>query len=293
MRRRLLALLVTLGAWAGPALAAIPTDDAAQLTQRSQTSAATVKLVPITTQRKDANKGVNCSVTTGKKASITDPTVKPQPGAGARSIQPYAPAMPAAPAPEARGPTRSSQEHFRTTGDVVAGVEASRSTIGVAETSLRTAGQQAGTAPTVMGALDANSAVRVQVGQAWNGATGSANLWVTALNALNLARTSDRSRAAVGMQSVGLPPSTLAASCPVGAIGTGTAGDPCRSHGICAAALAGVAADHACVIGRFIDESGAAGFFLMRVPAGSPALFDPEAPLSLTDLIVALARQQP
>ena len=275
MRRRLLALLVTLGAWAGPAIAAIPTDDAAQLTQRSQTSAATVKLVPITIQRKDANKGVNCSVTTGKKASITDPTVKPQPGAGARSIQPYAPAMPAAPAPEARGPTRSSQEHFRTTGDVVAGVEASRSTIGVAETSLRTAGQQAGTAPTVMGALDANSAVRVQVGQAWNGATGSANLWVTALNALNLARTNDLSRAALGMRAAAAAPGVSAiAACPVGAIGTGSAADPCRSPGFCAVTLAG-AADPACITGRFVDEQGAGGFFVMRVPAGGVVPFDP------------------
>ncbi|WP_375459316.1 hypothetical protein [uncultured Enterovirga sp.] len=292
--RLLTGALVLAGcAWSGSAAAAIPTDDAAQLTQRSQTSAATVKLVPITTQRKDANKGVNCSVTTGKKASITDPTVKPQPGAGARSIQPYAPAMPATPAPEARGPARSSQEHFRSTGDVVAGVESSRSTIGVAGTSLRMAGQQVGTAPTVMGALDANSAVRVQVNQAWNGATGSANLWVTALNALNLARTNDRSRAAIGMQAVAVAPGSSATACPVGAVGSGTAGDPCRSPGVCAAAIAGAVSDPACVTGRFVDDQGATGFFVTRVPAGNIVPFDPQTPLSLADLIAAFARSLP
>ena len=293
--RTLAGFLVLAGCgWAGVASAAIPTEDAAVLTQRSETSAATVKLLPITTGRRDANKGVNCAVTTGKKASVTDPTVKPQPGAGTRTIQPYAPDMPGTPAPEARGATRSSQEHFRSTGDVVAGVEASRSTIGEAETSLRTAGQQVGAAPTVMGALDGNSAVRIQVNQAWNGAIGSTNLWVTALNSLNLARTSDRSRAALGMQTVVLAPGQLAAaSCPVGTVGSGTAGDPCRSPGICQAALSGAATDPACVTGRFVDDRGAAGFFLVRVPAGSAARFDPESPLTLADLIAALARMQP
>ena len=60
-----------------PALADIPVDDAAQLTQRSQTASTTVKLVPVTTQRQDANSGVKCAVTTGKKATITNPTVQP------------------------------------------------------------------------------------------------------------------------------------------------------------------------------------------------------------------------
>src|SRR3954452_23552364 len=102
-----------------PAVANIPVDDAAQLTQRSQTAGATVKLVPITTQRQDANQGVKCAVTTGKKASVADPAVRPQAGAGSRTIRAYAPKMPAAPAVDAKGAVLSSQTLFKTTGDVV------------------------------------------------------------------------------------------------------------------------------------------------------------------------------
>ena len=49
----------------------IPVNDAAQLTQHSLTASTTTKLVPVTTQRQDANSGVKCAVTTGKKATIT------------------------------------------------------------------------------------------------------------------------------------------------------------------------------------------------------------------------------
>ena len=83
--------------WAQSAAASIPTIDAAQLTQHARTSSSTVQLVPIEGKRKDANQGVHCAVTTGKKASVSNPTVQPQSGAGSRMIQSYAPDMPAAP----------------------------------------------------------------------------------------------------------------------------------------------------------------------------------------------------
>ena len=64
-RMVLVAGLIVAGAV--PALADIPVNDVAQLTQKSLTAGTTVKLVPVTTQRQDANNGVHCAVTTGKK----------------------------------------------------------------------------------------------------------------------------------------------------------------------------------------------------------------------------------
>ena len=286
MKALAFAILVAGFAWTSSARADIPTVDAAVLTERSQTSSTTLKLVPITTQRKDANQGVNCAVTTGKKASLSDPTVQPQAGAGARAIQSYAPEMPAIPTPDARGSALNSQTLFKSTGDVVAGLDASRSTLGAAGSAFRTAGQQVGTAPTVMGALDMNSAARVQNNLAWNSTIGSANLWVTALNALNLARSSDASRTAIGMRSAAAPIVTvpIVPACPVGTVGSGTIADPCRSPtGTCS-----VASLSSCATTRFIDGDGNAAIALL--PLGTASVrAEASSLLSLADLIAALA----
>lgn len=216
--------------WAGSAAASIPTIDAAQLTQHARTSSSTVQLVPIESKRKDANRQVHCAVTTGKKAGVADPTVQPQADAGSRMIQSYAPDMPAAPVAGAQGATLNSQTLFKSSGDVAAGVDAGHATTAAALSAFRTASRQVGTATTVMAALDMNSASRLHNGLAWNSVTDAANLWVQALNALNLAATSDASRAAMAMRTtVTTAPSTLVGGCPVGLLGTGTAADPCRS----------------------------------------------------------------
>lgn len=283
MRALAITVLLAASVWAGAARADIPTADAALLTERAQTSSTTIKLVPITTGRQNANQGVNCAVTTGKKAGVTDPTAQPQPGAGRRTIQPYAPDRPPSPAPGAQGGALSSQTLFGSAGDVVAGLDASRSTLGAAGTALRTTGQQVGTAPTVMGALDMNSGARTQVNVAWNGTVGSANLWVQALNALNLARTSDASRAALGMRSGALPVVSAPAGpvCPAGTIGSGTMVDPCRQlAGACSAASAAT-----CTPVRFVDGSG--GLSVALLPAGVGS--SPDTPLSLADVVAALA----
>jgi hypothetical protein len=285
---------------AAPAAANIPVDDAAQLTQRSETAGATVKLVPITTQRQDANQGVKCAVTTGKKASIADPTVPPQAGAGSRTIQAYAPQMPAAPAADAKGAALSSQTLFKATGDVVAGLDASRSTLDTAQTGFLAAGQLVGTATTVMAALDMNSAARLQNNLAWNGATGSANLWVTALNAMNLAMTSDMSRAATAMRSGSTPPSgSTSQVCPVGMVGSATAADPCRPATTCSTTPAGTPTDPACVTSRYTDSDGNVLFYLARIQDGAQTAAGPDpaspaaaTPLSVTDVDAALASIQ-
>jgi hypothetical protein len=254
-----------------PARADIPTIDAAQLTQHSETASVKVKLVPLSNQRQDADRGVHCAVTTGKKANVADPSVQPQAGAGAKAIQSYSPDMPAAPQAGAQGPTLSSQTLFKSTGDVVAGLDASRSTLGAAQSAFQAAGAQVGSAPTVMGAFDMNSAARLQNNLAWNGAIGSANFWVTALNALELALVSDQSRAATAMRATPPQASTGGAPlCPAGMIGSGTANDPCRPAA-CSTTLAGTPADPACVAARIVDANGDVLLFLAGVQGAARA----------------------
>lgn len=251
-----MALLIAFTLLAGPALADIPTNDAAQLTQHSEMAGATVKLVPITAQRQDANSGVKCAVTTGKKASVTNPTVQPQSEAGSQAIQKYAPDMPAAPIPGAQGAALNSQTFFKSTGDVVAGLDASRSTLGAAQFAFKTATTQVGTTTTVMAAIDMNSATRLQNNLAWNGAIGSANIWVTALNALNLALNSNLSRAAIGMRSTVNPAGNpVSPACPSGMVGSATAGDPCRAALVCSTTPPGTPADPACLNARYLDTN--------------------------------------
>lgn len=248
-----------------PALANIPVNDAAQLTQKSQTASTTIKLVPVTTQRQDANNGVKCAVTTGKKAQITNPTVQPGAGTGAQTIHSYGPDLPLAKDAAAQGAALNSQTLFQSSGDVVGGLDASRSTIAAAQSGFTSAASQVGTAQTVMGALDMNSAARLQNNLAWNNVIGSANLWVTAINALNLAQTSDMSRAATGMRAAANPPQTTQGPvCPVGKTGAGTPNDPCRSPSTCQTTPPGATPDPACVSARYVDTDDNVIFFLAR-----------------------------
>ncbi|MEH6952906.1 hypothetical protein V4R08_16820 (plasmid) [Nitrobacter sp. NHB1] len=291
MKLRIAITAATLLGGVVPALADIPVDDAAQLTQRSQTAAATVKLVPVTTQRQDANSGVKCAVTTGKKANITNPTVQPQSGAGSQAIQSYGADLPAAPDPTAQGAALNSQTLFKSSGDVVAGLEASHSTMAAAQSAFQAAGQQVGTAPTVMAAIDMNSAARLQNNLTWNSAIGSANLWVTALNALNLAMASDMSRSALGMRAmVSAAQPTSSPVCPVGMAGSGTAADPCRMSSACSTTPPGSPPDPACVSARYLDTDGNVIFYLARAQSAvATGNAGANAPLTVTEVTAALA----
>ncbi len=271
MRPLALALTVSCVA-SGTAWAAVPTIDAAQLTQHSQTSSTTVQLVPITTKRQDTNDGVRCAVTTGKKAEISDPTVQPRTGAGSSAIHSYAPDMPTPPVGEARGAALNSQAIFKSTGDVVESVEASQATLGAAQSAFQKASSEVGTATTIMAAIDMNSAARLQNSLAWNGVTGSANSWVTAANALNLARNSDMSRASTGMRSLSASATGHTAPiCPTGMVGSGTFGDPCPTP-TCSTTPPGTPADPACAGPRYVDSDANVRAYLaaMQDTANSP-----------------------
>jgi hypothetical protein len=223
--------------------------------------------VPVPTQRQDAHNGVHCAVTTGTKASVTNPTVQPQSGAGAQAIQSYAPDQPTTPDTTAQGAALNDQTLFQSSGNVVAGLNASGSTMTAAKSAFQSASQQVGTAQTVMASIDMNSAARLQNNLAWNGAIGSANLWVTAINALNLAMTSDMSRAALGMRATSntnrQPISGPA--CPAGLIGSGTPSDPCRTPSTCSTTPPGSPPDPACVSARYVDTDGNVLFYLAQI----------------------------
>ncbi|MBD3849155.1 hypothetical protein IED13_25935 [Bosea sp. SSUT16] len=266
MRMLPIAMVITVTSFTLPGHASVPTNDAAALTQRSEQSATTIKLVPVTTKRQEANKGVKCAVTTGKKANVTNPTVEPQNGAGAKKIQSYAPEMPATVDPEARGGTLNSQTRFQSTATVVGGVEASHSTIGAARTGYQTASQEVGKADTVMGALDMNSAARTQNDLSWNGLIGSTNLWVTALNAQNLFANSEISRASSGMRAPARQSRPQSGSvCPIGMIGASTTADPCRAPASCQTSQPGATPDPACVSARATDSDGNVLFYLAAI----------------------------
>jgi hypothetical protein len=289
MKPAFLVFVLALGAT--PALADIPVNDAAQLTQRSQTASTTVKLVPVTTQRQDANSGVKCAVTTGKKAGVTNPTVQPQSGAGSQAIQSYGPDLPASPDPSAQGATLNSEMLFKSSGDVVAGLDASRQSMSAAQSAFQAAGQQVGSTQTVMAAIDMNSAARLQNNLVWNGAIGSANLWVTALNALNLALNSNMSRAATGMRATvtSTQPATGPA-CPVGMIGAGTASNPCRSPTACSTTAPGSSPDPSCISARHVDTDGNVIFYLAQAQAAAATgNIGAPAALSVADVTAALA----
>lgn len=291
MKLQIAIVVAALLSGAAPALADIPVNDAAQLTQRSETAGTTVKLVPVTTQRQNANSGVKCAVTTGKKATITNPTVQPRSGAGSQTIQSYGPDLPATPDPTAQGAALNSQTLFKSSGDVVAGLEASGSTMTAAQSAFKAAGQQVGTAPTVMAAIDMNSAARLQNNLAWNNATGSANLWVTALNALNLAMMSDMSRSALGMRATtSAAQATSSQACPIGMIGSGTAADPCRAPSACSTTPPASSPDPSCVSARYVDTDGNVIFYLAQVQnAASTGDAGADAALTVADVTAALA----
>ncbi len=246
---------------AASARADIPVTDAAQLTQKSATASTTVKLVPVTTQRQGAHQSVHCAVTTGKRANLTNPTQQPQAGAGAQAIQTYSPDQTATPNSSLQGPALNTQTLFQSAGNAVGGVNAGQATMTNLQSALQTANSQVGTAPTVMAAFDMNSAARLQNSLAWNGAITAANFWLTAINAFNLAATSDMSNAAAGMRT-STSASRGSAVCPAGTIGSGTAADPCRTPSTCQPAPG--ASDNACVSARYVDTNADVLFYLTQ-----------------------------
>ena len=241
-----------------PAIAAVPVNDAAQLERKSETSSKTLEMKSVLTQQSQKRAGVKCAVTTGKKGSVQNPSTEPNAATGSNAIRPYGPELPAQPQQGATGGTLNEQTLGATAGKTVAGVDASQSGVAATGDAYRARSGEAGRAGTVMQAFDENSSIRVQNGMTWNQVMNATNLWVQALNALNLASQSDMSQGAGAVNPLVTP--TPPQVCPAGFAGTGTASDPCRPPG-CSSTVA----SNTCVIRRFIDANGNVLTYLERV----------------------------
>lgn len=273
---RVLTVMAVLVSAGSAASAAVPTRDQAILNQRTETSTVKVRLLD-TTKRTGTNaKGIRCATTTGQRGTTRDTTIALTPNGGDARVRQFDPGIQRAPDTTSNppiNPGRNAQQRalMDGTSTVVGGVDVTAAIIPDTQAQYRQLGQGVGTAPTVMGAFDQNSAVRVQNGITWNQTTQSANLLVQALNTANLFNVGQLSASAGGM-ATGLPtPSpTGGGMCAAGFVGRGTADDPCRpATTVCSTTPPGVAPDPACVSQRYVDRSGNVAVYLGGVQDAS------------------------
>ena len=233
----------------GVAASAVPVRDQAILNQRTQTATATVKLIEVTRGIQQNRRGIRCATTTGQRGTSRDTSQSPAPNGGDARIRQFDPAIQRAPADAANAP-RAAQQRALLDGasTVTGGVESQHGVVTRTRAQFDQMVQGVGTAPTVTGAIDQNSAVRIQNGIAWNQGLQGVNLWVQALSAGNLFSVASQS-AAAGTVRTGLPiqPVTL---CQTGQIGRGTMDDPCRAPQSCSTTPPGATPDPACLTPR-------------------------------------------
>lgn len=264
MTRVLLASTLLLAS-AVAARADIPVEDAEQLTQKIQTSALTTTLVPVQQKQRDGQKGIDCATHTGQKGAVQNNTATPNSSAGAAAVQSYDSQMRTTPATNATGPTLATQNFGSATGDVVAGNMAAQATIHSNGPTYKNASVLIGGSPTIMAGYDQNSSGGTQNGLSWNQVLATANLLVSAYNAINMMRVSQASQAARGMSFTsfasgsGLLPGN--AICGAGYRGSGTANSPCilASSQFCQSLL-----DGGCVERRVADALGNVTVYLER-----------------------------
>lgn len=261
MRASSLAMLLVICA-CGPARANVPVDDEAQLNRKTETRKHTNDMVPVQQDHQKGQKGINCATHTGQKGTARDTTAPKNDNAGREAVKKYDPETPAAPAANAQGPALANQTIQSSAANVVAGNMSTQTTITNTTPAYQQASSQAGQAATIMAGYDQNSSGGVQNGMTWNQVMASANLWVEALNAMNVAEVAATSQATLAMRFVPwsagatLPVTSL---CGVGYSGSGTANDPCVATGsqICQALGNG-----GCWERRTIDALGRVVVFL-------------------------------
>jgi len=247
------------------ARADIPVEDAQQLTQKIQTSALTTTLVPVQQKHRDGQKGIDCATHTGQRGAVQNNTATPNKAAGAGAVQSYDPQMPAAPAANAPAPTVATQNLGSSASTVVAGTMATQATIVANGPTYQSASVLVGGSPTIMAGYDQNSSIGTQNGLGWNQVLATANLLVSAYNAVNMMRVSQVSQAARGMSFTSYASGIGAAAsnpvCGTGYRGSGTANDPCilSSGQFCRSTL-----DGGCALRRVEDSLGNVVVYLER-----------------------------
>ena len=129
----------------------------------------------------------------------------------------------------------------------------------------QTASGRIGGSPTIMAGYDQNSSGGTQNGVSWNQVLATANLLVSAYNAINMMRVSQASQAARGMSFTSFPSGSRLlpgnAICGAGYRGGGTANSPCIQalSQFCQSLL-----DGGCVERRVADSLGNVVVYLER-----------------------------
>ena len=246
----------------GVAWADVPVGDAANLDQKTQTSATTVKLVPITQSRSSTNGCVHKAVTTGKKAPASDPSIPANVAAGQNTVQQFDPGSNLA---SPSGSTAGVGEQglvFGQVSGVAGGVSAGQGTVTATDQVYQGLTSQAGTAGNVQQAFDMNSGIRVQNVMAWNNAISAMNLLSQAWNIWNIAANSDTSQSGLALKSPVPPGTSMTTACPPGMTGLGTALSPCASAACVPVVSASTTDTTGCVTRRYIDTAGNVEFYL-------------------------------
>ncbi|MGX5832061.1 hypothetical protein [Mesorhizobium sp. 43Arga] len=225
------------------AVAAVPVSDSSILSKRSEDKTDKVQIQLIQDGTKSSTQGVNCAVTTPKKAdNVKSPTGSVDPSSGRASLEQANPDIKASSAFASIGSgsgavagNAGDRSMLDITGTVVGGMNGSMSTVAPNKQVFETMGQDIGTDKTVMEAFDRNSGIRAQGGLTFNEVIQSTGFFAQAFNVRNIGTATMTSRGTSGLVVPTPPPpspgtgSGSSTNCPNGTSGAGTAGTSCCS----------------------------------------------------------------
>lgn len=273
------------------AQANVPVKDNPVLSQRSEDKADKVQIKLIQQDTKSATQGVNCSMTTPKKAdSVKSPSSSTNPGSGRASLEKANPDItgstafasitsPGA-APAGTGGNAGERSLLDGTGKVVGGMTASQETVAPNKQVLEAMGRDVGSDKTLMEAFDRNSAIRLQGGMTFNEVIQATGFFAQAFNLNNINTATMTSRGSAGIVVPARPAPTGGAACPAGTSGAGTAASPCVAPGCSTPGSV-------CVTQRYTDTAGNVTYLLAQVQSDAR-----NAPVTLsTDELMSAVRQ--
>ncbi len=273
------------------AQANVPVNDSPVLSQRSEDKADKVQIKLIQQNTKSATQGVNCSMTTPKKAdSVKSPSSSGKPAGGRATLEKanpdivgstaFASVSPSGSAPAGAGGNAGERSLLDGTGQVVGGMTASQETVAPNKQVLETMGRDIGSDKTLMEAFDRNSAIRLQGGMTFNEVIQATGFFAQAFNLNNINTATLTSRGSAGIVVPGRPSPTGGAACPVGTTGAGTAASPCVAPGCSTPGSV-------CVTQRYTDTAGNVTYLLAQVQTDARS-----APVTLsTDELMSAVRQ--
>ncbi|WFU07120.1 hypothetical protein QA648_35020 (plasmid) [Rhizobium sp. CB3171] len=247
--------LLTISAGAA-AMAAVPVSDSSLLSQRSEGKSDKVQIKLIQDSTKSSTQGVNCALTTPKKAeNVKSPTGTVVPESGRASLEQANPDIKNSTAfastgsqSGAVGSSAGDRGQLDITGQIAGGMNGSLSTVAPNSQVFQTMGQDIGTDKTAMEAFDRNSAIRAQGGLTFNEVIQATGYFAQAFNVRNIGTATMTSRGTSGLVVPAPAPSRSsngadgATNCPKGMSGAGTTSSPCCSS-----------ADTGCTIPRTAD----------------------------------------